>query len=115
MTALDRLPGVVVATLAFILWSLAFGLLYVAVSLGCAWGWDRPAWMGLSLQRWVLLGVWTVHLAVLGALLARSWRGTRWGDAEASFRPVLATGGLGLALAATVWCGLPVLLASDCL
>lgn len=114
MTLLRRLPGVAVASLAFLLWSSAFLLLYVAVSLGCAWGWDWPAALGLSLQRWVLLGVWAVHLALLGALLAWSWRGTRWGSAEDAFRPVLATGGLGLALAATLWCGLPVLLASAC-
>jgi len=115
MTWLRNLPGVVVATLAFILWSSAFAALYIAVSLGCAWGWDRPSLGGISLQHWVAAGVWALHLLVIGGLLAWGWTGGPLDNSEARFRPVLASGGAALALAATFWTGLPLLFSSACL
>ncbi|MFZ6761967.1 hypothetical protein [Pseudoroseomonas sp. WGS1072] len=118
-TVQSRVPGILVATGAFILWSLAFLALYVAVSLGCAWGWDRP-WdgaggFGLSLQRLVALGVWGLHLLLLAGLLAWAWAPGPLDNGERQFRRVLAIGGAAFGLLATLWTGLPVFLASDCL
>ncbi|MDQ1080683.1 hypothetical protein [Pseudoroseomonas cervicalis] len=109
-----RLPGAALATLAFILWSLAFVALYAAVSVGCAAGWEAVPVGPASLQRLVMLAVWALHLALLGLLGWAAWSAEPLDDAERSFRRVVGFGGCALALAATFWTGLPVLMTSSC-
>jgi len=54
----------------FGIWATAFVVLYAALSVGCAFGWDgREAALGLSLQRAMLLGLLLAFLALHAALL----------------------------------------------
>lgn len=104
MTRRRFLPhGAIVATAAFAVWASALTLLYVVQALGCRFGWDGD----LPLHQAALFAVWVVHLVPLALLLAALRQ------AEVPMRRT-AIGATVAALAATLWTGLPLFLASAC-
>lgn len=55
----------------FIIWSIAFVVIYAALSIGCRLGWDGIALVGnWSLQRIQLVTLYALHLAAGIALLS---------------------------------------------
>ncbi|MBS9719321.1 hypothetical protein JYU29_01305 [Tianweitania sp. BSSL-BM11] len=56
----------------FVIWSIAFVVLYSALSIGCRQGWnDVHLVAGMSLQRVQLVGLYALHLACgLGLVIA---------------------------------------------
>ncbi|WP_314373457.1 hypothetical protein [Sphingomonas paucimobilis] len=52
-------------------WAAAFCLIYALHGLGCAGGWDRLPFAGLSVHRWTLLAAWAGSLAVTLVLALR--------------------------------------------
>ncbi|BDA82984.1 hypothetical protein Sa4125_05260 [Aureimonas sp. SA4125] len=70
MTANRSVAYLLLLVAGLLIWSSAFIWLYGALSVGCAFGWERVAVGPVSLQRAVLLGLWMTHLAVIAALLA---------------------------------------------
>lgn len=55
-------------------WAVAFCVIYGLHGLGCARGWDTLPLGGASLQRWMLLGTWSVSLALTMLLAIRLGR-----------------------------------------
>lgn len=103
----------VFVTAGFLIWSSAFVMLYAAASAGCAFGWQMETVGPLSLQRLVLLGVWSVHLAAFVPLgLALRRRGSP-GDRRSVFAdaPFWIT---AAAFAATVFIGVPGAVLTAC-
>jgi hypothetical protein len=58
----------------FAIWGAAFNILYGALSLGCEMGWHQRMLGTISLQRSILLILWTIHLALHVGLLVWLWR-----------------------------------------
>ncbi|MFC0240772.1 hypothetical protein [Rhodopseudomonas telluris] len=98
----------------FIIWALAFTLLYGGLSVGCAFGWQSKMIAGGNLLRVVLLAIWSVHLAALIGLLIYCVRLPR-GDATPAFTRKVAIGSTAAALVATVWIGVAIPALSQCL
>jgi hypothetical protein len=101
-----------------ILWSSAFIALYAGLSIGCAFGWEDRSLGPLSLQRWMLLGLWLGHLGLLA--LATAWmrrRARRLAarDELARFLARVNLWAMVAALAITVVNFLPVAWLSACL
>ncbi|MFF2322755.1 hypothetical protein ACFVTJ_17030 [Agrobacterium sp. NPDC058088] len=49
----------------FVTWALCFLALYAAQFVGCAWGWDVRSYAGVSLLRFVLIGLLALSLFLL--------------------------------------------------
>lgn len=65
--------GLLLLSLAtgFALWTIAFGVLYSALSVGCELGWDEmPLTSRLSVQQVQLAG-WTIFFVMGGLLIAK--------------------------------------------
>lgn len=79
-----RLPSLILLVAGFVIWSSAFVVLYGALSVGCAFGWDAAPFGPVSALRAVLIALWLAHLAALGALwwLCRA-RARRAGESDA--------------------------------
>ncbi|KTR03840.1 hypothetical protein NS365_16855 [Aureimonas ureilytica] len=79
-----RLPSLILLVAGFVIWSSAFVVLYGALSVGCAFGWDTASLGPVSALRAVLIALWLAHLAALGALwwLCRM-RAQKAGEADA--------------------------------
>ncbi len=95
----------------FVVWSSSLVVLYALSSLGCARGWPDDTLAGLDLLTAVLGAAWVAHVALflpIGIALARLRR--RWTRSE--FASVAMAN--ALALAATIWTGLPVLAGLSC-
>ncbi|WP_322515191.1 hypothetical protein SR870_19650 [Rhodopseudomonas palustris] len=100
----------------FVVWASAFTLLYAALSVGCAYGWQRIVIADTDLQRAALLAIWGVHLVVQTGILIHCWRLPRTtDDGTAAFTRRVAIGSNAAALVATVWTGLVIPAASPCL
>ncbi|MBI5132875.1 MAG: hypothetical protein HZA66_25840 [Rhodopseudomonas palustris] len=101
----------------FVVWASAFTLLYGALSVGCAYGWQATtAIAGISLLRGVLLAIWSVHLAVLVGVLIHCVRLPEPADnTTASFTRQVTIGANAAALVATVWTGMAIPAVSACL
>jgi hypothetical protein len=110
-----RLPLLLIPA-GFVIWASAFTLLYAALSLGCAFGWQNDAIGGVTPLRLTLLAIWLVHLAALAGLLIYSVRLRSDADARTSrFLRQAAIGSAAAAIAATVWTGVVILVATPCL
>jgi hypothetical protein len=103
----------------FAIWGSAFMALYGVLSVGCLLGWEQIGLGPASLQRFVLLLIWIVHIVAIGLLL---WWTARRLTAQhidepnpANFLIWAGWGSMVSALGATIWTGLPILLASSCL
>lgn len=60
----------------FVTWAVVFLALYGTQFAGCAWGWDAPAYAGISLLRFVLIGLLILSLfpfAIWWKKLKRQW------------------------------------------
>lgn len=66
--ASNRYPSAILMVGGFLAWSLAFTIMYAALSFGCAYGWDGVAVGPMSLNRAVLIGAWIVCLIGLAVL-----------------------------------------------
>ncbi|ALN74312.1 hypothetical protein [Aureimonas sp. AU20] len=85
----------------FVIWSSAFIALYAGLSVGCAFGWDQARFGPVSLLRALLVGIWLLHLLMLGALwLLCRRRARQSGEAEPD--RFLAAAALTASIAAVV-------------
>lgn len=110
-----RLPLLLIPA-GFVIWASAFTLLYAALSLGCAFGWQNDAIGGVTPLRLTLLAIWLVHLAALAGLLIHCVRLPSDASARTSrFLRQAAIGSAAAAIAATVWTGVVILVATPCL
>lgn len=110
-----RPASLLLISAGFIVWALAFTLLYGGLSVGCAFGWQSETIGGNSLLRVVLLTIWAVHLITLIGLLIYCLRLPRSGEANTlAFTRKVAIGTTVAALVATVWTGLPIPALSQC-
>jgi hypothetical protein len=112
-------PGTLIgAAFGWIVWSFAFVLLYAVLSLGCMFGWHGGSVGGSNLLTPLLAAIWVGHLAVLGALLAFTWRARPSADEHGTGTHRLLSFatrvGYVSALMATVWLGFPILLLAPC-
>ncbi len=98
----------------FIIWALAFTLLYGGLSVGCAFGWQAMTMAGGNLLRVVLLAIWAVHMIALVGLLIYCLRLPRTGDSTPAFTRKAAIGTTVAALVATLWTGFPIPALSQC-
>lgn len=106
------------AAAGLIIMSSAFVFLYGGVGLGCALGWQTRPILGTNLLTLLLIGLWFVHLAALGALQWYAlglWHNTAGPDAAAE-RFFSATICLvaAIGLIATIYIGFPVLVLPPC-
>lgn len=96
---------------AFVLWSLAFIILYGAHGVACAQGWasaDAP-WP----LRLTLIGLWLVMTALSLAYALWSWRKrSTQGPERFLRRATLAVAAVGAV--STAWLGLPIFLVRVC-
>lgn len=99
----------------FVIWALAFALLYGGLSVGCAFGWQAMMLGGNNLLRVVLLAIWSAHLVALIGLLIYCVRLPRSDQNNMpAFTRKVAIGTTVAALVATVWTGLPIPALSQC-
>lgn len=98
----------------FVIWASAFTLLYAALSVGCAFGWQARLVGEISLSRILLLLIWSVHLAALVGLLIHCVRLPQ-GEGTPGFIRKVAIGSTAAALVATVWTGAAIPAVSQCL
>jgi hypothetical protein len=112
-------PGTLIGVaFGWIVWSSTFVLLYAVMSLGCMFGWNDARAGGANLLTIVLVALWVGHLAILGALLAVTWRARPPGDDHGTGAHRLLSFatrvGYASALIATAWLGFPILLLAPC-
>lgn len=124
-TGYFRLGGWRGAIGSFVLWAIYFVVVYAYLSIGCEKGWSEAELFGLKV---LTLALAAITLAAMGAIAALAWMGfRRWRTAANSnsdegsinesqdrFTGLLTVMTSGLALLATIWVGLPVLLLQPC-
>ncbi len=49
----------------FTTWAVCFLVIYAAQFSGCAWGWDGRAYAGVSLLRFILIGLFALSVVLL--------------------------------------------------
>jgi hypothetical protein len=107
-----------VASGGLILWSSAFVLLYAALGVGCALGWQLIPLAGSNVLTIVLAAIWLVHLALLGAFQWYAhglWRRASGPDeGAAKFLAGSACLIAAIGIFATVFIGFAVLLLPPC-
>jgi hypothetical protein len=97
----------------FSIWASAFACLYVALTFGCAFGWEHATLGRVDALRLALALIWSAHVVATLVLLA--WIGRRVGPgsagskAMAAFVLPVAWGATLSAVAATLWIGAPLL------
>ncbi|MCG6204641.1 hypothetical protein LPW26_08340 [Rhodopseudomonas sp. HC1] len=109
-----RPASLLLISAGFIVWALAFTLLYGGLSVGCAFGWQSEMIGGNSLLRVVLLAIWGLHIVALIGLLIYCVRLPRSDETTPAFTRKAAIGTTVTALVATVWTGLPIPALSQC-
>ncbi|MFA7638837.1 MAG: hypothetical protein WCY02_05960 [Parvibaculum sp.] len=109
--------SVLLLAAGFGLWSLAFVMLYSFQAVGCRLGWQGLEVMGgVTLQRGVLIGLFTVGIAahlLLWRLLRQ--RETKMAREEEGFARIIAADLSVAALGASLFCFLAVFWLSPCL
>lgn len=113
-------PAALLALIAgFTAWAVCFVLLYSVLSLGCAAELQARTSIGVNALSVLLVAVWVAHLAVLVWLLQAARRSGPATDIEGrtphSFLVTMAVILNALALASTIWFGLPVLFLPPCI
>lgn len=107
------------ATTGYIIWSVAFVVLYAFQGFACASGLDTTRLFGLNLATAILLLIWLVHLAAGGAVFAYARRVhsnvTISADADtlrflANISCLLAAAGM----VSTLYIGAPVMFLDPC-
>lgn len=111
--------GLLLAVGGLIAWASAFVVLYVAVSLGCRYGWQQAELFGLNLLTLLLALIWVLHMAAiawLGWYGLSEWRSIRAaGEIGPSLYLAFLTGLIALvSLVGTVYLGAPVLILPPC-
>lgn len=98
MSPSAKSPVLLLATTAgYVLWSVAFVVLYSALSVGCEFGWQaRDLVAGITLQRAQLVVLFLVHLAA-GLALVLALRRV---EPEGETREFLLTASRWLSIAA---------------
>lgn len=107
------------ATAGYIVWSIAFVVLYAFQGYACASGLDATRLFGTNLATAILLFIWIVHLAAGGALFAyaRRSRGAATSSPDADTERFLANLSCLLAAAgvvSTIYIGAPVIILDPC-
>ncbi len=108
-----------IATGAFVIWSIAFVVLYAGYSVGCEVGLDRNEIGGINALTLTLAGLWLAHLVALGGMQwygIALWRRTEGQDAGlhrflAATTCLLSASGI----VALIFLGFPLLLTPPCL
>lgn len=115
MSARERPVALPWLAAGFTVWSTAFLALYGAHALGCARGWEGQTVGPTSLLRLVLVTLWVAHLALAAGVAALARRRHRSAGNEVSGLLGELAFALGIvALAATLWIGLPALVLPLC-
>ena len=117
-SAIAHKPSISIAGPA-VLWSLHFMFVYVFVSLGCLWGWDRYESLSIGAIEWGVAAATVVIGAVIAAMGLRQWREAKPPQSDAlptTTRFVARVGMLSgaLFLAATLFVGLLTLPQPSC-
>src|SRR5918994_116219 len=71
-SALAHKPSISIAGPA-VLWSVHFVFVYVFVSLGCLWGWQRYEFLGVGAIEWGVAAATVVVGAMIAAMGLRQW------------------------------------------
>ncbi|HEX5998746.1 MAG TPA: hypothetical protein VFZ16_05015 [Hyphomicrobiaceae bacterium] len=111
------MAGIMWMTAGFMIWASALITLYAFLSMGCLLGWQGVRFGPLSLQRLLLLLIWTAHaVAIIAVLLARRHYAPQDLQPEESrlFIAEATSASTAAALVATLWTGAPILHASPC-
>ncbi|MDP1874680.1 hypothetical protein [Phenylobacterium sp.] len=97
---------------AFVLWSLAFVVLYGVHGAACAGGWASPTepWP----LRLTLIGLWLVMTVVSAAYVLWVWRRPAAGDGTDGFLRYATLAVAGVGAVSTAWLGLPLFLVRVC-
>ncbi len=113
-----RLATSLAPAAGFISWSIAFVALYGLVSVGCLLDWQDVRWGPLSLLRALLAGLWIGAIAAAALIVMASWRRMQAAGSETAkaspFLRKLEIAANGAALVSTIWIGLPILMARQC-
>ena len=98
--------------LPLLVWLASFSAIYGLHGLGCALGWAKVAWLGLSLFRWALLIAWfaAIVLQLLLVCVVRRQHCKR----TSRFYHQLNLVSAWSALIATAWTLFPVTVSSNC-
>jgi hypothetical protein len=98
--------------LPLLVWLASFSAIYGLHGLGCALGWAKVAWLGLSLFRWALLIAWfaaiELQLLLLWVVRRQLYKRT------SRFYHQLNLVSAWSALIATAWTLFPVTVSSNC-
>lgn len=100
----------------FSVWAAGFSALYGLHAIGCRAGWEEAELVGLSVNRWALIGVYLAHIAAGAALYLplRTIAGRWQGESARTMRRAAVALTLA-ALASTIWIGAPVLVLEGCI
>lgn len=101
----------------FVIWALAFSLLYGVLSIGCEYGWQHMQLGPVTLNTAVLAAILVVHLAAHTALLVWTGRRARMSSDWAQPARFLAWACFGTAatgMIATSWTGAPIAFLTQC-
>ena len=117
-SAIAHKPSISIAGPA-VLWSVHFVFVYVFVSLGCLWGWERYAFLGVGAIEWGVAAATIVIGAMIATMGLRQWREAKrpQGDALPQTTRFVARVGMlssALFLAATLFVGLLTLPKPSC-
>lgn len=94
-----------------ILWAVAFCVLYAVQGLSCGLGWDQaPVLLGLSLSRWLLVGLYIAFVVAHLWLVRWLWPLAGAKGLIARLAPTLAV----IGLISTVIIGLPATTLTIC-
>ncbi|TCD06666.1 hypothetical protein EYB45_02895 [Erythrobacteraceae bacterium CFH 75059] len=102
------------STTGWIVWAVAFSVLYGVQGLSCAYRWNTIGVAGTSLAQVLLCAIWLAFIAVLGWLCWRLGGAALVPGMTRLLRFVALVSAIG-GLVATVWTGIPVVFTSVCL
>jgi hypothetical protein len=106
-----------------IIWASCFAMLYGAQAGGCSAGLDEKRVWGVNGVTAALIAIWAAHLVWLAGRLIRERQGKaplpegelETAPEDAAFLTGLGQTLTGVALLATVWTGLAIMLVPPCL
>lgn len=115
-------PSLLSASASFIVWLIYFLVVYLLLEFGCPLGWDKGTVLGINVFTLVLLAVTVPAVLLIGLYGLRGYRDWRAAVAlpntgaalGARFFSFLSLTGAGLALIATGWTALPIVMLAPC-